>query len=338
MTNSTWRAFHFYYAEDRDRLLRESIRPLITALIARGDIDSFFFIRFGLGGEHVRLRLRVTPGHESAVRGAVAQAAAGFFARRPSTRRATDDQIRARNRLILANDPGETDDGIYPDNTLHERDFHPETERYGGAPLLGHSLDFFALSSVHALHFLAEHGDAPRARQLPVILRLLFCQAWGQAWDGDSLLAILAYAEAYWGRSMGPVLERGDHLFAERPALYCQILRREHEAFLARHTGPARPSLAEAAACLARALRTAGPAERRSIGMSQLHMTANRLGLSNAEECYLGRLLWRAAEASGRDMPWSRLGASPEQAPLPAEDLRALLPRALATLAMPPGA
>jgi hypothetical protein len=338
MTNHTWIAFHLYYAEDRDRLLREAIRPLMASLMASGAIDRFFFVRFGLGGDHVRLRLRVVPRHEAAVRDAVTQAAAVFFARWPSTRRVTDDEIRARNQLVLASDPGEADDGIYPDNSLRQCEFRPETQRYGGAALLGHSLDFFAVSSVHALHFLAEHGDKPRARQLPMILRLLFSQAWGLAWDEDSLLAILAYAETYWGDPIRPLLDRGDRLFAERPALYCQMLHREREELLAsRPSGTTLPSLAEAGARLTSALRAAEPATRQSIAMSQLHMTANRLGLGNAEECYLGRLLRRAVEAMLQDVPWCPPGSSSELARLPENDLPALLSRTFATLAMPAG-
>lgn len=336
MTDNNWLAFHFYYAGDRDHLLRTAIRPLVASLAARGAIDSAFFIRFGLGGPHIRLRLRVVPGQAAVVRDAVTQAAAAFFAAHPSSHRADEDQIRRVSQSILASDANETDDRIYPDNSVHEHAFHPEIERYGGAALLDHALDFFTISSVHALCFLAEHGDAPRSRQLPMILRLLFRQAWGLAWDADSLLAILAYADTYWGHTMQPILARGDHLFDARPTVYCQILRQERdvlEAGVPSTTGL--PPLAEAAACLARALRLVEPAQRLSIAMSQLHMTANRLGLGNADECYLGRLLCRTVDAVGRDAPWIRLGASPERAQAPAHDLRALVPRILATLELP---
>jgi hypothetical protein len=51
--------------------------------------------------------------------------------------------------------------------------------------------------------------------------------------------------------------------------------------------------LMETGRCLGWELRRAGA--HSNIGISHLHMTANRLGLKNPEEVYLGRMLWRAA-------------------------------------------
>lgn len=291
-----WRSYHLYYHADRDLLLCELVRPLVESLLAEGRIASFFFVRFALGGPHIRLRLRVAPGCEREVAEAVELAAAGFFARRPSLQPLTEEEIRRDNGPILATDANETDDAVYPDNSLREAPVRFEVTRYGGPVLLGPSVDFFAVSSAQALHFLSAVAGQPRARQLPGVCRLLLCQACGFAADEEELLALLEYALAGWGRVLEPVVAEGDRLFERRRETFFSLVRGEIEELArAADPGPGSPLLlAEAARRLAHAIGDAGEV-RRQIGMSQMHMTANRLGLLNPEEVYLGRALGRAA-------------------------------------------
>src|SRR5262249_1722010 len=142
------------------------------------------FIRYELGGPHVRLRLRLRSEAAREQTGCrLATAAADFFARWPSPVPVDEEVIRTRNRSILATNPLEDDGSVYPDNSLRAFPFLPETERYGGPELLEHSLDFFALSSIETLSHLAEHGEKPRSQQLPAHFRLLARQAWGLSPD-----------------------------------------------------------------------------------------------------------------------------------------------------------
>ena len=81
---------------------------------------------------------------------------------------------------------------------------------------------------------------------------------------------------------------------------------------------------------------------RRSIGVSQMHMTANRLGLENADEAYLTRLLTRACESlpSSCSSTWELLpGALHAGAPPSSSDREAdLADRLLYLLAEARGA
>jgi len=291
----SWIAFHLHYHADLDRLLTAFVRPLLTELVAAPSIDRSFFVRYALGGPHLRLRLRVLDGQESAVRALVTARAAAFFHEAPSTPSMPVEAIHRINQSILATDANEHDDAILPDNCALERPFEPETERYGGAALLPCSLDYFALSSARALRFLDAHGGTPRARQLPLILRMLLGEALGFATDGEELLALIA--SPFEGHeAMKPFVDRGDRLFAEQKEAFCRLVRSDVEA----HLGAAKPAalagldLFEAARDLAAAWGPAPAATRLRIAGSQTHMSANRLGLRNPEEVYLGRVLWLA--------------------------------------------
>ena len=307
----SWIAFHFHYHADLDRLLAELIRPLLAELVAAPRIDRFFFVRYAFGGPHLRLRLRLLDGQEAAVRDAVIARAAGFFHESPSPQAMPAEEIRRINQSILATDASEQEDAVHPDNCARERLFEPETERYGGATLLPYSLDYFTLSSARALRFLGTHGGTPRARQLPLILRMLLGEALGFAADGEELLALLAAPFEGQPEAVKTFMDRGDRLFAEQKEAFCRLLRADVEA----HLGAAPPAvlagldLFTAARELAASWASTPAATRLRISGSQTHMSANRLGLRNPEEVYLGRVLWLAARElrTRDDALWGRL-------------------------------
>lgn len=307
-----WISFHLHYHEDLDRLLIGLVEPLVGDLIAARRIDQSFFIRYALGGRHVRLRLHPEEGQGDAVRAEVTAAAQTFLRTTPSTMSMSAEEIRRVNQSILAADPGERDEEIVPDNCVRERPFQPETDRYGGAALWPSSLDHFARSSARALRFLAVHGAAPRAKQLPLILRMILGEAVGFAADGEELLAILA--APFEGRegALKPLVDRGDQLFAQQRDPLSRLLAADIAAILGGATPAALADLDLSAAArdLAAAVRPAGRAVRRRVAVSQVHMSANRLGIHNAEEVYLGRALWRVVgEIRARDaFLWDRLG------------------------------
>jgi hypothetical protein len=287
---SRWRAFHLFYHGPLALVLQHFVQPAVGRLLTDGLIDSFFFIRYPLGGPHVRLRIHPRAGAgEAAAR--LAADAADFLARWPSTRSLDPEAIRRQNQSILATAPEENDDAVYPDNSFLAFPFIPEMERYGGPELLAGSLDFFALSSARALAFVSAHTGDPWPRQLSAISRLLALQAWGLARDAEDLMLFLA-SRAGFAAVDDPLLQRGDEAFDRQSESYCNLLRHELGAVLG---GQETPWFGEAASRLASELGGAGSGLQRSIGLSQMHMTANRLGLKPQEEVYLGRILWRAA-------------------------------------------
>jgi hypothetical protein len=287
----SWLSFHLFYHGDRDRLLLELAQPLAGSLLNEGCIDRFFFLRYTLGGPHVRLRFRALPEWDVEIQSRVEVAAAAFFDACPSMTPKAEAEIRENNRRILATDPNEHDDAIYPDNSLQTVPFRPEVDRYGGPALLDHSLDFFAASSASCLEFLASHQGMPWSRRSPHVFRLLARLALGFARDVGELSAILDYPTVTWGDSMAAIAAEGDRVFERNRRSFHQLFRAAIDDLFKPVSSPD----TERARALAWAISEAPLSTRRTILTSHLHMTANRLGLSNVEEVYLGRILWRAA-------------------------------------------
>ncbi|HTG33394.1 MAG TPA: lantibiotic dehydratase C-terminal domain-containing protein [Thermoanaerobaculia bacterium] len=292
LTLEDWRAFHLFYHAGLERAVLGFVRPVVRSLWAAGEIDSFFFIRYALGGPHIRLRLHVHPSRAAAVDEKIAATASSFLARWPSNDSRDEETIRRTNRTILANDPHEHEDLVYPDNHLIAAPFCPEVERYGGTALLPHSFDYFAVSSVKALRYCTRHYAETRARQLSSTFRILARQLWSFASDEEEVFAVLAAFIS--SRRLAPILPHGDRAYEERRDDFISLLNAELDALSA---AQAVSDLDDAASRqLSWEAREAAPDIRCRIGASQLHMTANRTGVTNAEEVYLGRILERAAQ------------------------------------------
>jgi hypothetical protein len=290
---SQWYAYHFFYSGDRNLVLHHFVRPTVWKLQADHCIDSFFFIRYPLGGPHIRLRLRVLPGQIGIVEDLLARAAGDFLARWPS-----GDVQEGRIDLAEAIPQDRADDAGYPDNSLLRFTFEPEVERYGGERLLPCSLNFFFVSSVSALDWVAAHFQKPWASQLPRALSLLVQQARGFAHDEREFLDLFTYRLPVMPAVAESVCARGDAVFeAQRDVFMTMVFCALNET----------SALGEAARCLSREIQAAAPDVRRQIGTSQIHMTANRLGLSNPEEIYLGRIVCRAVREIEETEPatWS---------------------------------
>ncbi len=293
-----WLCYHLYYHEDLSRAILRFVRPAVASLVAAGSLESFFFIRYGLGGPHLRLRLLPAAGRGEAVAAAVEARAGGFLAEHPSTSRLDREALRRGSEAIVAADPHEVDAAVYPDNSFLALPFRPEVERYGGPERLAASLDFFAVSSAAALEVAARHEGAPRSRLLGVAFSLLVRQALGFAagdaeWQAE-WQALVRYGVDSFGGAMPAIVAKADGVLAAQGDAFRQLFDRELALL---QTGVAAGSvgaaawLGEAARRLSLAVGMADAAAHRRIGISQLHMTANRLGLSNPEEVYLSRIL-----------------------------------------------
>src|SRR5689334_6616478 len=127
-----WISFHLYYHEDLTRAVLGFVRPAVSSLLEAGWIDRFFFVRYGLGGPHLRLRLRPVAACEPLVDRGVRRAAEQFLDGSPSTAVLDPEALRRQTLAMLASDPHETDGSVYPDNFLLAVPFRPETQRYGG--------------------------------------------------------------------------------------------------------------------------------------------------------------------------------------------------------------
>ena len=285
-SGSAWLSYHAFFKQNRLRVLKKFILPLIQSLIIAEEIDRFFFIHYPEGGLHVRLRLFPNSGCRDAVAGRVFAMVEG-----------------------LAEAEGD------PWLDVMEVPFEPEVERYGGSELLAHSLEFFCISSVVALEFACSQGGQPRTAQLSRAFRLLGYQALGSASCAEEFLELAGYMAFRWeDQDLSEFATRGDQFFERRREDLCSAMEAlpgpSFKSF------PRLPldvgceiSYAHAASILSLVMGGAGDRVRRSIGVSQMHMTANRLALDNHEEVYLARLLWRSATELSRSNPkfWSDL-------------------------------
>ncbi|HEY0014948.1 MAG TPA: lantibiotic dehydratase C-terminal domain-containing protein [Longimicrobium sp.] len=297
-----WLGVHLHYAGDRDRALAEWVRPVAASLLADGLAHRFFFVRYLLGGAHLRLRVQVDAADASAASARMHGEAAAFLARTPSPQPEAPERIQRRNRGIIANDPSldEGDDVVIEDNTVHDRPVHFEVERYGGEALFGHSLDLFSVSSAETLRAMEADAGGPAGRRTAGQMRLLLRQAWGHVADADELLHLADYAGVMFGTPLAKVLPVADAAFDRGRSGICALVRNELSA-LAR--AGERPVLAEAACALRAELARLPDGRRRAIGVAHMHMTANRLGLMNPDEVYLCRMLLRAVETVAAEDP-----------------------------------
>jgi hypothetical protein len=328
----SWISFHLYYHEDLNHAVVGFAHPTVLSLLRKSWIDGFFFVRYGLGGPHLRLRLLPLPGKAEQVAVVVRREAERFLTESPSVATVDEVLLRRANAAILTGDPHEIDDSIYPDNTFLATTFRPETYRYGGPELLPASLDFFTLSSALALDVLQRHSGESRARQLLLFLRLLLRQALYFAVDKEELLALAGYGVESWGEALPTILAKGDKIFAGQREIFHDLFRRE-----IRSPSPAEPVsglvdlLGVAAAQLSGLVGKDDCSLRQRIGISQLHMTATRLGLSNIEETYISRLLYSTTrEFLEEDSTAASFLTRPREAG--GEALCDLLPRAFAFL------
>ena len=296
---SEWLSFHLAHPPGNgDRLLTDRVRPAVRALWQERRLASFFFLRHFLGGPHVRLRLRPSPGQEEEVGERIAQDLA--------------------------------------DQALTESPFEPELERYGGPGRIGASLDFFALQSIRALRLLDHRSTVPPGEWLTVALRLQVRYLLGFAGDREELRALTAAPLEALESGVELIRKRADAAFAASGAPLVRLLRGEIEKLGLPALSPLEDG--EVARGLRRELGETDRATRIRIFSSHLHMAANRLGLSRAEEAYLARILACAVQRLEEVDPatWSDLGdllaVRTERDPSPPLRLANLLASAFATL------
>lgn len=301
-SGDNWLSYHVFCARQRLRVLHHFVLPLLKVLCGAGELESFFFIHYPEGGLHFRLRLFPRAGRARAVAASV-RAAAGAYT---------------------------GDDGEPADLEILEVPFEPETERYGGQELLLHSLEFFCVSSVVALEFFLSYGLESRSRQLARAFRLLGQQALGLANCVDEFLSLGGYMSFRWDEDSDGAAARGDRVFEQRPqdfvAAMGNLVRCFNQSSVAGRSDGCASTFAGAASLLAAATRAAALDVRRSIGVSQMHMTSNRLALDNHEESYLARLLWRAARGLAESDQDSWQGLQARYDMQSAEEERLVLP------------
>ena len=269
-----WLAFHIFYHSDRDRLLRESLFPVVADLYAAAAIRRFFFVRYELGGSHIRLRLDCKKGCVPEVRSTVQHRVCSYIQNVPSSGRISEQQIRSANAILVATDLYECDLNVYPDNVVRECEFTPEVARYGGSERFHAALEMFNYTSLEACCAICR----PR-RTLMASLRQLFrlsvvlaqdCDELGAIWDSRELQgeACTEHTQRIEQVVALLVLEELRLRCVERPMVDYGLSRVWLD--LGRHHR--------------RRMMSSSSSARIEINRLHVHMFANRLGISNAIE------------------------------------------------------
>ncbi|MEU9510279.1 thiopeptide-type bacteriocin biosynthesis protein [Micromonospora sp. NPDC048170] len=311
-----WSALHVHLhagSECTETVLREHIVPTTTELLARGEISSWFFIRYWEGGPHLRWRVAdATPETVRRMRAGLVEAVAALP---PPARELRPADWYAQ---FGVGDPGSADQagaghgagggpdlGWQPHGTVVEQPYRAEVDRYGGPDAIGAAEELFAASSRVAATLL---GSPPaRRRSTAVDLLFGFLAASGLT-AHDAVRFLRGYANGWTlvpeahGQDLGlaqMAAERDFHAdefaYPARQRLIADIVTRRRGA---------RTSVnywADEVAAYVERLRTLDGQGRLhgtipGILASQLHMLHNRLGLSIPAECHL---VWLASLAYG---------------------------------------
>ncbi|HEX2165103.1 MAG TPA: thiopeptide-type bacteriocin biosynthesis protein [Thermoanaerobaculia bacterium] len=269
---SCWISYNLYTSSG-DEALRGVIAPAVADLLRRRSIRGFFFVRyFDERGPHLRVRLDVA---ESRLEEADAAFVAGVLSRL---------------------------DAPTPGDRLLPSEIELEVERYGGPAAHLAALDFFCLSSLHALEHVRRHHAARPVQRLKLATSLLLWQALGFARTVEELRALLDYFSG-WRPALAAVVAKADEAFDRHPEGWCELLHRairiadEAAESAAGDLGSA-GAIFTASRGLSRQTEEVPSAARAELARSQMHMTANRIGLSNAWEIYLSQILCRSAAAA----------------------------------------
>jgi len=324
-----WDAFHIFYGGDTDALVRQCVMPLIEELEASNYLARFFYISYWLEGGHVRLRLKAAD--ESRREGMRTRSLAVislYLAEHPSLHSMPELESSGYYESLFAAEyrgadrtPYFHEDGtprFVPNNTVQQRFYAPEFERYGGPRGMVISEDFFEQSTrlVFTLRSFRNVGVRTMllgsALEAMLVLAMVFLEnrkdisdffyayyrRWVDLYEFDESYSDPTKQRAY-ASSKTRIGEMVDGLYANfhRDGLgsmpgylghwahECGRIRELIEAAVA--GGEIEFDLPDRGRFVAESNRTA----LWVLGHSFVHMTNNRLGLTAADEAYVAYLI-----------------------------------------------
>lgn len=325
-----WMAFHVFYASDANPVLTDCVRPLVAELRDEGLLDRWFFIKYWEEGPHLRVRLRPSSDDvQEEVRSRAQAALERFLARRPALYEVDADDLQDLYRRMYLAEYGQEKwdrtygaDGVMPvqgNNTVVEKPYEPEYDRYGGAAGVDLAEWHFERSSDTVLHLLATANTHVRPLQLGFSMQLSLILAYTFLGDDDAVRQFFASYRSFWETSyqepsddqhtsFDTSFERTWETFAPRLDRIRAVCASPDQAGSRQERGWAlharelreRVDTAWGAGLLEfPPVRAAALAERPEavapvLLSSYVHMTNNRVGSSILEEIYLSYLVEKA--------------------------------------------
>lgn len=264
-----WLALHIFYSGNANELLTVAIKPFIDQWKSHLAVFSpWFFIRYWEGGSHIRLRLNADLNfHEQIVKSGTIE----FF------------------------------NLIYPTFKIEKVlivEYVPELTRYGNAESMPWAEKHFAASSAYVLNWLGTKKDEPQItlQAIQLHLLLLFCSQWPlekliqvselfvNGWLPRLYRKELPVADekTYWLMQFGQT-------FSKAKVTICLAAKIFHESFFHENLSDELANYKFVNTEMLHQYYQLGfqPDKLMKIISSMMHMTNNRLGISNQEEAYL---------------------------------------------------
>lgn len=145
-----WLSVHLFYS-DLDQLLTKAVFPFVHQMKAQNAFSQYFFIRYSEGGKHVRLRMKTT--QLDFLKATVTHYFNTFFKNYPFQKAVIQEQI-------------------YPNNSIQHIDYQPEWQRYGGQKGLLVAEQQFQLSSETVQAIMVADSDWSYESLIGVALQL----------------------------------------------------------------------------------------------------------------------------------------------------------------------
>lgn len=332
--NKNWISVHIFYSANPTPLLVECLTPLVRQLRERGLIAGYFFIRYWLGGPHIRLRLLLSEtSSEAEIKGVLEPAVGAFLARRPALFEVDNTRLKSYYRNLYEAEYG-TEDYLarygengeipaYDNNTFHYIAYEPELGRYGGEAGLALAEQHFEVSSDIVLKLSSETNVHVRSivmgHAVQLMLQLCYGFFGGDEQVSDFLRRYIVFWQDFYGKDRSNLHPIYDRKYTHIAAKLQQRIREvrsfiqqgpdengtEIERKWATHVGKLRQSLVSLLETDRLELPAAMPRqEGPMLGYlltSYVHMTNNRIGVSILDESYLSYLILRGIADAGSD-------------------------------------
>lgn len=169
MSANSWIAVHLFYNEPWEEFLIRAVKPYVDTVMKTGIANQYFFIRYWDRGPHIRLRFRGE--HrilEDILKPNLSEYFLNYFESKPSHR--TDPNYPP-------NFPEEFK--WFPNNTIQHLPYDPETARFGGLDGLNIAHRHFQASSQMVLNSLKKDFSYDEALGLAIKMHLSLVHSLG---------------------------------------------------------------------------------------------------------------------------------------------------------------